>query len=88
MDLHPIDNTISCRILSTQLRQSKPPTEWIQSIGEFRMPPQADRHLQQLMDRNTEGLLQPSEKEKLAALSEELSLLSARALEILGQTPG
>lgn len=42
------------------------------------------------MDRNTEGLLQPAEKEELsalAALSEEISLLRAQALQLLGRHP-
>jgi hypothetical protein len=66
------------------------PTEWIESIGEFRLPPPTDRHLQTLMDRNNEGLLQPSEKDELAALaalSEEISLLRAEALHLLGKRP-
>lgn len=66
------------------------PAAWVQSIGDFRLPPQTDRHLQQLMDRNNEGLLQPSEKEELAALaalSEEISILRAQALKLLGQQP-
>lgn len=66
------------------------PAEWIASIGAFQLPPQTDRHLQSLMDRNTEGLLQPAEKEELAALaalSEEISLLRAQALQLLGRSP-
>jgi hypothetical protein len=42
------------------------------------------------MDRNNEGLLQPSEKDELAALaalSEEISLLRAEALHLLGRHP-
>jgi hypothetical protein len=66
------------------------PAAWIESIGEFRLPSQTDRHLQGLMDRNNEGLLQPAEKEELAALaalSEEISLLRAGALQFLGKRP-
>lgn len=66
------------------------PASWIESIGDFRLPPQTDRQLQSLMDRNTEGLLQPKEKEELAALaalSEEISLLRAQALQLLGRRP-
>jgi hypothetical protein len=66
------------------------PAAWIESIGDFRLPSQTDRHLQMLMDRNNEGLLQPSEKEELAALaalSEEISLLRAEALHLLGKRP-
>lgn len=66
------------------------PTSWIESIGDFRLPPETDRQLQSLMDRNTEGFLQPAEKEELAALaalSEEISLLRAQALQLLGKRP-
>ncbi len=66
------------------------PTSWIESISGFRLPPETDRHLQSLMDRNTEGLLQPAEKDELsalAALSEEISLLRAQALQLLGRRP-
>lgn len=66
------------------------PASWIESIGDFRFPPETDRQLQNLMDRNTEGLLQPVEKEELAALaalSEEISLLRAQALQLLGKKP-
>jgi hypothetical protein len=62
----------------------------IETIGAFRLPEQTDLHLQSLMDRNNDGLLQPSEKEELAALaalSEEISLLRAEALQLLGKQP-
>jgi len=64
------------------------PASWIESIGKFRFPAEADRHLQNLMDRNNDGLLQPAEKEELAALaalSEDISLLRAQALQLLGR---
>jgi len=66
------------------------PTSWVASIGDFRLPSETDRLLQSLMDRNNEGLLQPGEKEELAALaalSEEISLLRAQALQLLGRLP-
>jgi hypothetical protein len=66
------------------------PETWIRSIGELRLPPETDSHLQDLMDGNNDGLLQPSEKKELAALaawSEEVSLLRAEALQLLGQRP-
>ena len=66
------------------------PSAWVESISDFRLPPQTDRHLQRLMDRNTEGSLQPAEKEELAALaalSEEISLHRAQALQLLGRPP-
>ncbi len=66
------------------------PTSWIEEIGNFRLPDETDRRLQSLMERNNEGILQPSEKEDLAALaalSEEISLLRAQALQLLGKKP-
>jgi hypothetical protein len=50
----------------------------------------ADRHLEELMDRKNEGLLDESEREELEALvelSEQLSLVRGEALQILGQRP-
>lgn len=66
------------------------PAAWIESISDFRLPAQTDQQLQRLMDRNTEGILQASEKDQLAALaalSEEISLLRAQALQLLGRQP-
>ena len=42
------------------------------------------------MDRNNEGLLEPSDREDLEALaelSEQLSLVRGEALQILGERP-
>ncbi len=66
------------------------PEAWIRSIGDLRLPPELDRRLQELMDRNNDGLLQPAQKQELAALaawSEEISLLRAEALQLLGRPP-
>ena len=66
------------------------PTEWVQTIGELRLPSKTDLRLQQLMDRNTEGELSSPEREELEALvelSERLSLVRAEALELLGRDP-
>lgn len=66
------------------------PAEWIESIGQLRLPHNTDRHLQQLMDRNTEGQLSPAEREELEALvelSERISLVRAEALHLLGRQP-
>jgi hypothetical protein len=49
-----------------------------------------DRRLQQLMDRNNEGQLTEQERADLAALaelSEQLSLVRAEALYLLGRKP-
>ena len=66
------------------------PVEWIKSVGNLRFPPKADQRVQELMDRNNDGLLSAAEREELEAwveLSEHLSLVRAEALEILGQQP-
>jgi hypothetical protein len=66
------------------------PTSLIESIGGLRFPIETDRHLQKLMDRNTDGLLQPTERTglaALAALSEEMALLRSQALQLLGKQP-
>ena len=67
------------------------PVDWIESVGNLRFPSKADRRLQELMDRNNEGLLTGGEREELEALvelSERLSLVRAEALQILRQQPG
>ena len=66
------------------------PVEWIESVCELRLPPRANERLQQLMDRSTEGFLTESERaelETLVELSEQLSLVRAQALQLLGRKP-
>ena len=66
------------------------PVDWVEAVGNLHFPPKADHRLQELMDRNNEGLLHGSEREELEALvelSERLSLLRAEALQILGKQP-
>ena len=66
------------------------PRELVESFADVRFPPKADARLQQLMDRNTDGQLDPAERdelESLVELSETLSLLRARALVVLGRQP-
>ena len=66
------------------------PVDWIEAVGDLRFPAKADQRVQDLMDRNTEGLLQDFEKvelEALVELSERLSLVRAEALLILGRRP-
>ena len=66
------------------------PAEWVEAIGELRLPSKADLRLQQLMDRNNEGKLSLPEREELEALvelSERLSLVRAEALQLLGRGP-
>ena len=66
------------------------PAHWVESVSELRMPPKADRRLQELMDRNNEGCLTAEERldlESLVELSESLSLVRAEALQLLGRKP-
>ncbi len=64
------------------------PQDLLESFAEIRFPPKTDARLQWLMDRNTAGQLKSHEREELeylAELGENLSLLRARALVVLGR---
>jgi hypothetical protein len=64
--------------------------DWIETVSNLRLPPAADRRLQELMDRNNEGSLTEAERvylEELVELSETLSLVRAEALSLLGCKP-
>ena len=64
------------------------PLQWVESITLLRLPEHADKRLQELMDRNNDGLLSEQERadlEALAELSERLSLVRAEALHLLGR---
>jgi hypothetical protein len=66
------------------------PNEWVESVSRLHLPPRADRRLQELMHRNNEGALTASEREEMESLvemSEELSLVRAEALRLLGRKP-
>jgi hypothetical protein len=66
------------------------PLELVEEIAALRFPVATDRHLQELMDRNTNGQLSSDEKkdlEALAELSEKISLVRAKALHLLGHRP-
>jgi hypothetical protein len=66
------------------------PVNWVEAVGNLRFPSKADHRLQELMERNNQGLLQNAEKdelETLVQLSEQLSLVRAEALQILGRQP-
>ena len=66
------------------------PVEWVETIGQLRLPSKADGRLQQLMDRNNEGELAAGEREELESLvelSERLSVVRAEALLLLGRRP-
>jgi hypothetical protein len=64
------------------------PLQLVEDVATLRLLEKADLHLQQLMDRNNEGLLTDQERTGLAALvelSERLSLVRAEALHLLGR---
>ena len=66
------------------------PVDWVESVGNLRLPAKADCRLQELMDRNTEGQLSQQERaelESLVELSETLSLVRAEAIHLLGRKP-
>ena len=66
------------------------PIDWVESVSRLRLPAKADRRLQQLMDRNNEGVLSPieiAEMESLVELSETMSLVRGEALHLLGRRP-
>ena len=66
------------------------PLEWVESVGSLRLPAKADQRLQELKDRNNEGLLTDTERadlESLVELSERLSLVRAEAIHLLGRKP-
>jgi hypothetical protein len=66
------------------------PMDWVETVGNLRLPPKTDQRLQELMDRNNEGQLTESERadlEALVELSERLSLVRAKALHLLGRKP-
>ncbi len=66
------------------------PLQWVETVATLKLPDQADKHLQYLMDRNNEVKLTDQERNDLAALaelSERLSLVRAEALHLLGRKP-
>jgi hypothetical protein len=66
------------------------PVGWVEAVGNLHFPLKAEHRLQELMNRNNEGLLDESEREELEALvelSEQLSLVRGEALQMLGKRP-
>jgi hypothetical protein len=66
------------------------PRELVEAMASLRLPPKADRRLQELTDRNTDGRLTESERTELEALvelSETIAPVRARAMHLLGQKP-
>jgi hypothetical protein len=66
------------------------PVHWVEAVGQLFLPEKADNRLQELMDRNNEGRLssaEHSELESLVEVSQQLSLVRAEALHLLGRKP-
>ena len=64
------------------------PQRWVETVGDLRLPDRANQRLQELMDRNNEGLLTDVEREELESLvelSEYLAPVRAKALHLLGR---
>lgn len=63
------------------------PLGWVRCVSELKLPTRADHRLQELRDRNNEGRLSSGERaelESLVEVSQELSLVRAKALQLLG----
>lgn len=66
------------------------PKSWVASVGRLALPKKTAQRLQALMDRHNDGLLTAAERRELAALvewSENVSLIRAQALQLLGKQP-
>ena len=66
------------------------PVALVEAVASLHIPPRMDRRMQDLMDRNTNGALGAegrAELEALVELSENIALLRARALKLLGRKP-
>jgi hypothetical protein len=66
------------------------PKSWVASVGRLSLPKKSASRLQLLMDRNNDGLLTPAERRELTALvewSENVSIIRAQALQLLGRQP-
>ena len=66
------------------------PTAVLEEVADLSFPPETEARMTWLMDRNSEGLLTPTERDELAALvhwGHRISLLRARALFVLGRRP-
>jgi hypothetical protein len=80
----------SAREIETMSTLVSAPLDWVESIGDLRLPSRADDRLQDLMDRNNEGELNAAERaelEVLVDLSQRLALVRCEALQLLGRTP-
>lgn len=64
------------------------PTDFLEQLAAMRLAPEADARIQALMDRSDEGRLTAEERAELAALaslSQQMSIIRARALLLLGR---
>jgi hypothetical protein len=72
------------------IAECESPADLLKDVADLSFPAETEARMTELMDRNTEGLLSPTESDELAALvkwGHRISLLRARALLILGQKP-
>jgi len=66
------------------------PIGMVEAVADLKLPPGADRRLQDLMDRNNNGALTPEERAELESwveLSETIALVRAQALRVLSRSP-
>ena len=78
------------RIIKVMEAVISAPKSWVASVGRLSLPKKTAKRLQTLMDRNNDGELTALEKRELAALvewSENVSLIRAQALQLLGRQP-
>lgn len=67
-----------------------PPQDLVEAVASLRIPLRIDSRMQYLMDHNNDGSLNAdgrTELEALVELSENIALLRARALKLLGRKP-
>lgn len=60
----------------------------LETLGAFRFPPQLDKRLQELTDRNNEGLITAAERDQLEGLTElsdKIALHRAQVRILLAQ---
>ena len=70
------------------IAEAETPADLLNDVADLSFPPETEARMIDLMDRNTEGLLSPSERDELASMvkwGHRIALLRARALLILGR---